>query len=471
MALTNLPNNTLLQGGRYRVIRFISSGGFGCTYEAEHTLLERRVAIKEFFVKDYCNRDEHTAHISVGITSKTALVEKLKKKFIDEARSLSKLSHPGIVRVTDVFEENGTAYFVMDYIDGESISAIVSKEGRIDENRAVDYISQVCDALTHVHDQKSLHLDIKPGNIMVDKNGRAVLIDFGASKQYDEENGENTSTLMGKTPGYAPLEQMGNNVMKFTPATDIYALGATLYKMLTGITPPPSNLLAAGEELPTLPSHASEGVKSAVYAAMKIKKVERPQSVQEFKRIMLTNDDTEIGAPEPPIPGPEPIPQKRKFNKTPLILALLAIIIISSVIFEFIRKPTTTFEEVTDTVPELVEEPAANVENVTNKIFKESSGEDFSYTGEVVDGLPNGTGSGKYSFGSYTGQYKNGLMHGKGKFVESGGAKFEGEFDNDYYYKGRLTQSDGTYFDGTMKNGSPSKGIWYDKNGNKVKTL
>ena len=286
-----LSDGTLLQGGKYKIVRFISSGGFGCTYEAEHILLKKRVAIKEFFVKDFCNRDETTSQISVGITSKTALVNKLKSKFIAEAQSLCSLEHPNIVHVFDVFEENGTAYYVMDYIDGLSLNDMVKKDGPMSEQKAVGYIMQVADALKYVHSQNRLHLDIKPGNIMVDENDKAILIDFGASKQYDEEGGENTSTLLGKTPGYAPLEQMGNDVVKFLPSTDIYALGATLYKLLTGNTPPSASLLASGETLDAMPSFISEGTRNAIIQSMQTNKMKRPQSIGEFEKLLSGDID------------------------------------------------------------------------------------------------------------------------------------------------------------------------------------
>ena len=286
-----LSDGTLLQGGKYKIVRFISSGGFGCTYEAEHILLKKKVAIKEFFVKDFCNRDETTSQISVGITSKTALVSKLKSKFIAEAQSLCSLEHPNIVHVFDVFEENGTAYYVMDYIDGLSLNDLVKNNGPMSEQKAVGYIMQVADALKYVHSQNRLHLDIKPGNIMVDENDKAVLIDFGASKQYDEEGGENTSTLLGKTPGYAPLEQMGNDVVKFLPSTDIYALGATLYKLLTGNTPPSASLLASGETLDAMPSFISEGTRNAIIQSMQTNKMKRPQSIGEFEKLLSGDID------------------------------------------------------------------------------------------------------------------------------------------------------------------------------------
>lgn len=290
----HLADNTLLQGGKYRIVRFISSGGFGCTYEAEHVMLHKKVAIKEFFVKDFCNRDETTSQISVGITTKTALVAKLKKKFVDEARSLCALEHPNIVQVFDVFDEFGTAYYVMDYIDGLSLNDMVKRDGPMSEQKALGYIQQVASALQYVHSQNRLHLDIKPGNIMVDSKDNAFLIDFGASKQYDEEGGENTSTLLGKTPGYAPLEQMGNDVVKFLPSTDIYALGATLYKLLTGVTPPSASLLASGEVLDEIPSTVSESTRSAIIASMQTNKMNRPQTMTEFMGMLsgISDDDS-----------------------------------------------------------------------------------------------------------------------------------------------------------------------------------
>lgn len=280
--MQNLKPGSTLRGGTYKIVRFIASGGFGCTYEARHTLLDSRVAIKEFFVKDFCNRGDDTAQITVGTLSKKGLVDRLRKKFVDEAKALHSLHHPGIVSVTDIFEENGTSYYVMDYIDGQSLSAMVNQGGPLSEAKALKYIRQVADALRYVHEHNRLHLDIKPANIMVDANDNAILIDFGASKQYDEVNGENTSTLMGKTPGYAPLEQMGNDVVQFFPSTDIYALGATLYKLLTGVTPLSANMLAAGEGLKPLPSNISKKTSDAIDHAMTLQRSRRPQSIDEF---------------------------------------------------------------------------------------------------------------------------------------------------------------------------------------------
>jgi len=298
--MNSLKAGAQLQNGKYKIERFINSGGFGCTYEGVHTMLDTKVAIKEFFVKDFCNRDEATSHITIGTESKRALVAKLRKKFVEEAKILFKeLHHPGIVRVTDIFEENGTAYYVMDYIEGRSLNDIVKTQGKLSESDALRYIRQAGDALAYVHSQNMLHLDVKPGNIMIDSiSDKAVLIDFGTSKQYDEVEGENTSTLMGKTPGFAPPEQMGNDVVKFTPATDIYSLGATLYKLLTGITPPSATQLISGEELEPMPKAVSENTRKAVEQAMLLNKNKRPQTVAEFLDI-LQQGGKQIATPKP----------------------------------------------------------------------------------------------------------------------------------------------------------------------------
>ena len=136
-----LKNDTMLSGGKYRIMRFISAGGFGCTYEAVHTLMNTRVAIKEFFPKDFCNRDENTSQVSVGTKSQVELVARLKKQFLREAKVLFDMKHPSVVRVIDFFEENGTAYYVMDYIDGPSLEQILKENGPMPEPQAVKSVS------------------------------------------------------------------------------------------------------------------------------------------------------------------------------------------------------------------------------------------------------------------------------------------------------------------------------------------
>ena len=332
---------TMLRANTYRIVRFIAAGGFGCTYEAEHVMLRRRVAIKEFFMQDYCNRDEHTNHVTVGTQGMQEQVNKSKRKFLEEARAIGELEHEGIVRVSDVFEENGTAYYVMDYIEGQSLAALC-KEGPLPEKAAIYYIRQVCEALMEVHDHNRLHLDIKPGNIMVKPNGSTVLIDFGASKQYDIASGENPSTLLGYTPGYAPIEQVNSKVQQFLPATDIYALGATLYRVLTGNTPMlPGDRLNEEEDL-TFPAGISAATRQAVERAMEIRKKDRPQSVREFVALLDAAVKVEDPRPEPsPIPV-SPTPAQQKSRKVPTGLMMVLIVALCAALIVLLAKGCST---------------------------------------------------------------------------------------------------------------------------------
>ena len=285
-----LPEGAMLMGGKYRIVRKLGQGGFGITYLAEHVELEKRVAIKEFFFGQYCERDADTSHVTVPTAGNRELVEKFRRKFVKEAKLIaSKLSHQSIVRVSDVFSENGTSYYVMDYIDGRSLSEIVAERGRMGETEAIGIIDSVGKALEFIHSQKINHLDIKPGNIMVERNsGNVVLIDFGVAKQYDAETGEATTTTpVAHSRGYAPPEQYKpGGVGSFTPESDIYALGATLYKMVTGTTPPDAMDVVTQGGIPPLPSNISAPVRRAITAAMQTAKKDRPHTVAEFLGIL-----------------------------------------------------------------------------------------------------------------------------------------------------------------------------------------
>ena len=215
------------------------------------------------------------------------MVERLHKKFIDEAKAQRRMNHPGVIKVSDVFEENGTAYYVMDYIDGESLKDRMHSIGHgMPEAEALGYIHQVADALAYVHSTGRLHLDIKPGNIMVDRDGHAILIDFGVSKQYEAESGENHSTLLGVTPGYSSPEQKSGEMKHFSPASDIYSLGATLFNLLTGKVVPTTDLRISGEPLPPLPPDITPATCEAIEAALQLEKTRRPQSIAEFLEIL-----------------------------------------------------------------------------------------------------------------------------------------------------------------------------------------
>ena len=280
-----------LQNGKYRIIDVLGQGGFGITYLAEQVSLGgRKVAIKEFFMKEHCNRDETSSFVSVPSMGSRDLVEHFKQKFLKEARTIASFTSSSIVNVFDVFEENGTAYYVMEYLEGDSLKAIVDREGAIPEETAVKYIRQIGSALSEIHSKKLVHLDIKPANIMLNFKGEAVLIDFGISKHYDETGSQTSSGLVGLSEGYAPMEQYKKGgLTSFSPATDIYSLGATLFKLLTGQTPPHASDVN-DDGLPPMPETLSATVRKAVESAMQPRRKDRPQSMAEFLRLLESGE-------------------------------------------------------------------------------------------------------------------------------------------------------------------------------------
>ena len=281
-----LKEGTLLQGGKYRIVKILGQGGFGITYLALQSGLERKVAIKEFFMKDLCNRDEATSYVSVGSSGSVDMVERFKAKFLKEARNIAHLNHPYIVRIHDIFEENGTAYYVMEYAGNGSLADRVKQQGHLSESVAKRYILQVANALAYVHSQKMNHLDVKPANIMLSETDDAILIDFGMSKQYDAVTGNQTSTTpVGISEGYAPMEQYKQGgVGEFSPETDVYSLGATFFKLLTGITPPSAlDLIQDGLPIEELKKRSiSQKAINVISQAMAGLKKDRMKDVQTF---------------------------------------------------------------------------------------------------------------------------------------------------------------------------------------------
>ena len=289
--MNELHANTSLQNRRYAIQKTLGQGGFGITYLAYDNVNRRQVAIKEFFMKDLCNRNgKH--HMSVPSTGSRQLVDKFRAKFLKEANTIANLSHPNIIKIYDIFEENATAYYAMEYISGGSLADLLKKEPekRFCEVDALHYLRQVAGALNYIHMLGINHLDIKPDNILND-NGRAVLIDFGVAKRYDNDGHQTSTTPVGLSHGYAPLEQYkSGGVAEFSPATDIYSLGATLYKLITGQTPPDANdVLDKG--LPDIEEMMSTQCADAIKKAMRSKRAYRQQSIDEFLN-MLPQEET-----------------------------------------------------------------------------------------------------------------------------------------------------------------------------------
>lgn len=288
----SLPIGTILKGFSYsyRIEGILGQGSFGITYLASVKMTgvlgsidaNIKVAIKEFFMRNINGRSDAT----VTCGSKGGIYENYKRKFTKEAVNLSKLKHINIIKVIESFEANNTVYYVMEYIAGGNLDDYIIKNNGLNEKEAIEIVKQIGSALSFMHKNKMLHLDLKPSNIMRKESGDVVLIDFGLSKQYDLNGEPESSTKVGAgTPGYAPIEQANYCDGKGFPVTmDVYALGATMFKMLTGVRPPEaSDILNYGFPLYELQERGiSERLSVSIAKAMAPTKKDRFDSVSGF---------------------------------------------------------------------------------------------------------------------------------------------------------------------------------------------
>ena len=299
--MQQLTQGTLLHGGIYKIEKVLGQGSFGITYLAEHTKLAKKVAIKEFFMKELNSRSEDG---SITGMSDGSLSQSYCQKFQKEADNLSRLDNQNIIRVTDSFSENGTFYYVMDYIDGQNLNDYV-KTHYVDAEEAVSIIKSVADALIYMHEEKHmLHLDLKPSNVMRRSDGHVFLIDFGLSKHYGDDGLPETSTTIGLgTVGYAPIEQANRaRNGEFRPTIDVYALGATLYKLLTRETPPPASDLVSDDELlenKLREKKIPDNLIKVVIGAMCPNVKKRIQNVREFRDVLTGSRTLESASAKP----------------------------------------------------------------------------------------------------------------------------------------------------------------------------
>ena len=240
IAPKELPNGHLLHG--YRILRTLGAGGFGVTYLAEEKALERRVVLKENFPDSICHRE--TGTLDVVLSSPETGAETFSwahNNFMREARLLAALDHPYIAKVYSFFEAHRTSYYVTEFIEGKSLADVAADYARkkfpLSQDALLGVMIRMLDALDHLHSRELLHRDIKPDNILINKRGIPILIDFGAAR---EEYGDSDASVV-ESQGFSPLEQStpGGNM---GPWTDLYAFGATLYYSLTGTCLPESRM-------------------------------------------------------------------------------------------------------------------------------------------------------------------------------------------------------------------------------------
>lgn len=313
MTSTQLHPGTVIHGTHndYRIERVLGQGSFGITYVANVRLKGRlgaiestaMVAIKEFFLRDVSSRNG----LRVFSVSDSALCSDYRRDFLREAQNLSRLDNDHIVKVLETIEENDTVYYVMEYLSGGNLDQHILSHGKLSCREALDIAIQIGEALKCMHAQHMLHLDLKPLNVMRGEDGHIVLIDFGLSKCFGADGQPESSTRIGQgTTGYAPIEQHSfKKADGFMPTLDIYALGATLFKMLTGSVPPEASVVL-NEGLP-VDELSSAGVPPAVIAlverAMQPLRRMRHQTVGEFvdeAQRLLASAPSSVGRPASP---------------------------------------------------------------------------------------------------------------------------------------------------------------------------
>jgi serine/threonine protein kinase len=302
-----LPHRTLLQQ-KYLMGRALGTpGGFGVTYLALDTVLQSRVAIKEYFPRDFSSRDTDRLTLRPNSHNDADIFETGLRGFLEEARTLSRFHHPNIVRIRDFFTANGTAYLVMDYRPGESLMEELERRGALSEKEALAIILPILEGLRTVHEEGLLHRDIKPHNIfLVKEKGRVspILLDFGAARFALGERSRSLSVVL--TPGFAPYEQYHRNGRQ-GPWTDIYACAATLYFMLSGQVPPDAAERLdqdALRPLRSLKSGISATLERAVMSGLALRSEHRPQTVQAFTALLAGGHEEKSHRKEPPMPYP-----------------------------------------------------------------------------------------------------------------------------------------------------------------------
>lgn len=301
-----LPLGTSLRNGRYRINDVLGAGGFGITYQAHDATFDITVAIKEYFPSG--------AHRVGGVvrcnTTWAQSFDAAKEDFLREARALARLSHPNVVHLFDHFDEHNTAYMVMEYLAGQNYAEMLRERGRFGIAESCAAAEHIAAGLTAIHAAGLVHRDLKPANVIATYDGRVVLVDFGAARNMSTASAVASKALVSN--GYSPVEQY--SAAALTPASDIYALAATVYEFLTGIAPPPSIDRVVGTLTPrpdelerSIPSHVCD----AVMAGLAIAAPERPQTAGEFVRALA--GPTTARTPDPratTIPRDfDPVPQ------------------------------------------------------------------------------------------------------------------------------------------------------------------
>lgn len=356
-----LPLGTLLRGthvDQYELVEVLGDGGFGITYRALDRVLGGEVAIKEYFPIEWAARTRDGYTVTSRTGEEGGHYQDGLQRFLSEARTLARFrNEPNIVRVVSFIEDHGTAYIVMDYVEGQALSQYlkqqVSKQQGLSEDQIKQIIIPILDGLRVVHDADILHQDIKPANIYLRRDGCPVLLDFGGAREVLGEKSRSMSRIL--TEGYAPYEQYSG---KRSQASDLYAIGATLYYCITGETPVASlrrsEALLEGEPdpqpklWPRYKSQYSVGLLETIDWMLAFRARNRPQCVDDVLSRLLSEDEADDQHPEPATtnkPESQPSGSTTKESKSWLFVSAVVIAVVAVAVYIFLEQQRVQHEE------------------------------------------------------------------------------------------------------------------------------
>ena len=495
----SLPIGTKLKAqNEYTITSAIGQGGFGITYIATadvkvgNITATARFAIKEFFLSEKCKRADDGITLVPLDDSFAEEIKSSLKDFITEGERINKLCQADehIVNVNEVFTANNTAYFVMEYISGGNLVDLVSRKGKLSEKEARSIIIPIAKAIGKMHEERVLHLDIKPENIMMKKQEDGtlfpVIIDFGISMHFNKQGKATTRSKNGAVSvGYSPAEQYGH-ITSFAPEVDVYALGASVFYMLVGNDPQQAFDITP-KYLERNLSGVDETVKAAVMHAMSKEKTMRTPSVEKFIDELSTRKQI-VGAKKTEKLNIDPlgentlmVPSFIRGNIKVVCGALIAgVLVMGAVVFapKGCSSPPSVVAE-NDSVAVQNENLAAEsgaktLKHVVDMLIKLPDGSEYKYTGELVDtlgALPNDKGKAKFEKdgSTYEGNFVNGICEdttGKATMTYASGDKYTGTFKGGNFNEGRYDYvAEKCYFVGTFKDGNPYNGTWYNDDG------
>jgi serine/threonine protein kinase len=377
--LNALPIGTILEED-YRIEKILGQGGFGITYLGIEIMLGRKVAIKEFYPREVAARDSGWTVRPSGAKEDINFFQWGLNAFEKEAKLLARFDDPHIVGVQRFFKANGTAYFVMDYCDGQPLDEIIRQDGSLSLQQLNKIIFPLLDSLERIHQEDFLHRDIKPGNIFIRSDGSPVLLDFGSARPENVSQTRNVTNMT--TDGYAAIEQY-NPDGRQGPSADIYGFAATLYRVVTDVKPIPSTVrtyedtLVPASELAT--GKYPPYFLNAIDVGMAVRPGDRPQSIQEW-RVMFkqpVEDGSGPGGDKDPVPPP---PKK---SKLPWILGAGAVLALFGLISVWQSGPSSTPGDTTS-IPPISPLPVATPDSIYLKEIEGSWAEKYSQCGTTT---------------------------------------------------------------------------------------